>query len=78
MARNDYRCMNCGEIVESFYGEPCESCPSCDNKGSWEVVFTTVPQVCFNNASVLEKIDEVNGKLRKETMEESYDPEIGW
>ena len=77
MARNDYRCKKCGKIIESFgYPKwtPCEKCRIV----LWEVVFTTPTQVCFNTASVLEKIDEINNGLHQEALHEAHDNPDGW
>lgn len=72
--RNDYKCGHCGSITE-FFGKPDKSCEWCLEK-DWHVVFSESINVCFNNASVLEKLDEVNGKIRKDAMLEMEDPRV--
>jgi len=68
---NDYKCPECDRIIES-YGYPKDAC-SC-GKYMWTVVFTTPPSIRTQHASVFPKIDEVNKKIREETMEEEPDP----
>jgi len=72
IARHDYQCIICNDVVE-FFGEPSLECPSCHSMKSWRLVFTEPTNIHPCNASVLEKIDEVNAKIREETMHEEPD-----
>jgi predicted nucleic acid-binding Zn-ribbon protein len=68
---NDHKCMVCGAVKE-FYGEPDENCDKCGSN-TWNLIFTQAPQIRTQHASVLPKLDEVNAKIREETMYEEPD-----
>jgi len=73
MPINDYRCRSCDLVVKDKFNTP--DCPRCGSQ--MEVVFSSPPQVCFNESSVLEKMDEINNNRRKEIDEEDfYSPAI--
>jgi len=70
MRLHDHQCLKCGKIKE-FYGQPDSQC-ECGGV-NWQLVFCSPPQIRTQHASVLPKLDEVNSKIREETMYESPD-----
>jgi len=68
MPINDYRCINCNFMLCDIYGKP----NPCSCGGEFEVVFTSMPQICFKVSSVVDKIDEINNKKRAEIDEQDY------